>query len=146
MSEQDAFHKEDPTERKYILKCRPQVKKLWVEDAGRKYQSTIMILVPEHNDQCSQFFSAWLPDEVSEHYEMGSYIHSPVMSPARLSIHRRNENCSEHHLTVMSKGVADEIEKYMMNKVLTVEILPASMELESLNSKESNNDYTRLDI
>lgn len=144
MSERDMFYKDDATERTYVLKCRPAIFKVWVEDAGRKYQSTILLLVPEVNDQCVQFFNAWLPEDAQTHFELGAFIHPPIASPARLSVHRRNERSPNHHLTVMSRGVAEEIEKFAMNKVLTVDILPASQELASLDSKETSGDYTKV--
>ena len=140
----DIFHKNDKIEQEYFLKCRASVVSLWVDDAGRKYESKILILVPEMNDQAARFFDAWLPEDADKHYELAGYIRAPIASKARLSIQRRNDRCDKHHLTVMSKGVADEIEKFALDKVLSVEIFPSSRELESLESKETSGDFTKI--
>lgn len=140
----DEFYKNEKIEQTYHLKCRARVFSLWVDDAGRKYQSKILILVPEMNDQAARFFDAWLPDEADKHYELAAYIELPIASMARLSVHRRNDRCEKHHLTVMSKGVAEEIEKYALNKVINVETYPSSKELESLGSKETSGDFTKI--
>lgn len=140
----DIFHKNDKIEQSYFLKCRASVFSLWVDDAGRKYQSYILILVPEMNDQAAKFFDAWLPEDSDKHYELAGYIQAPIASNARLSVHRRNDRCEKHHLTVMSRGVADEIQKYALDKVINVEIFPSSRELESLESKETSGDFTKI--
>lgn len=140
----DEFYKTEKIEQTYFLKCSPKTFKVWVDDAGRKYQSTILILIPEMNDQAARFFDAWLPEDSDKHYELAAYIQAPIASSARLSIHRRNDRCEKHHLTVMSKGVAEEIEKFAMERIINVEILPASQELESLGSKETSGDFTKV--
>lgn len=96
-----------------------------------------VVLVPEiESTESMMFLSAWLPevskicldcgnedlrmsnDECNKckstkiHLgwsEVPAFITSPVNSPSRLAVLRKNNYCDQHHLFVMSSGVEDEL-------------------------------------
>jgi RNA polymerase subunit RPABC4/transcription elongation factor Spt4 len=127
------------TEREYNLKCKVKViNQTYIEEAdGKQHETKSVILIPDvENTEAMMFLSAWLP-EVSRicldcgfdmlriqetkctkcgseklhtgWSEVPAFITSPVNSPSRLAVLRKNNYCNEHHLFVMSSGVEDEL-------------------------------------
>ena len=121
----------DLTQRRYHLTCKTRFFKKTVVDnlpGGnvKRYERTLVFLIPQESDERSRFLSAWLPDTTKDYYEMSSFISSPVDSPSRLSVHRADQRCEKHYLVVMSKGVEDILIKMKEGTTLSVQVLKAS--------------------
>ncbi len=101
------------TEREYYLKCRVEVREIGFLDhqSNKTEQVTdkFVFLIPTESSQRDMFFSAWLPDMTEAHHEVAAMIHAPINSPSRLAVMRRNANCKEHHLFVMSLGAEQDL-------------------------------------
>lgn len=134
--------RKEPDERTFQLKCKVVVKEISVVDDDRKFTRRVVLLVPEDNDQRSMFLATWLPDTAEQHYELVGFVKSPIDSPARLSVHRRNQRHDNHHLFMMSKGVEEIIlENRLEGKFLDVTILPASMDEAADDMKDTGNEH-----
>lgn len=127
------------TEREYNLKCRVKIiNQSYTEEAdGKQHETRSVVLVPDvETTESMMFLSAWLPEvskicldcgneDIRMSYtkcpkcesekihlgwsEVPSFITSPVNSPCRLAVLRKNQYCTDHHLFVMSSGVEDEL-------------------------------------
>jgi len=133
----------EPEQKIYVLKCKVKFVRKNVKDGPRQYERTLAILVPQESDERTKFFTAWLPELKSEHFELAGIISAPIDSACRFSIHRGPDEKSEaHYLFVMSKGVEDVlIEAEMEGKTVYVEILPEGSDEEADNALEAGGDY-----
>lgn len=134
-----------PTNIPYQLRCKIEIKRIQTQDLGKVFERQVAFLIPEINDQAERCFSAWLPDlaePADKYYEIAMYLGSPINAPCRGAIQRRNAQCQEHHIFVMSKGVEDYfIDKKMNGTLLRVKVLPESMEAEAEAAPDSGGDY-----
>lgn len=96
-------------ERTYHLTTRVKVVKMTgkqgVKDTGGSF--TVVVLVPEQNDETTRFFRAWLADTEGDNFECLGTMGHPIYGSLRLSVSRGNKTHHEAHLFVMSKGVED---------------------------------------
>lgn len=122
-----------------IVKTKFVRKTVYEDHLKAQFEREMVILIPEHNDECGRFFRAWLPDTTDEYYELGVEIGSPVFSPSRVSIHRAPHPYSDSHfLFVMSKGVEEDLLRQPEGKRLQVIILPQSSEEILDHAKDSS--------
>lgn len=143
------------SERQYELKCLVKVVDVsFIEVAdGKQHETKSVLLIPDKDaTETWMFFTAWLP-EVSkvcldcgvdnvkigtthchncqstnlllEWNECPTYISSPVESPARCAVLRKNSVCNHNHLFVMSAGVEDEL-RQLDGKTVYVRVFPGS--------------------
>jgi len=126
-----------PTHNRFELSCKVLVQDVTYDDFQSKGTSLVtekmVFLVPRESSQRDLFLTAWLPDTVEEHFEIGLLLGHPVSGPARASIHRKNKDCDEHHIFIMSKGAEEDL-KNMNGKVIPVTVLGEIEEQEILNS------------
>lgn len=126
----------DLTQRRYHLSCKTRFYTKTVEDVlpggvTKRYERTLVLLIPQESDERSRFLSAWLPETTQDYYEVSSFISSPVDSPSRLSIHRADERCEKHYLVVMSKGVEDILVRLREGTTINIQVLKASEDSEA---------------
>jgi hypothetical protein len=92
----------------------------------------MVFLVPLESSQRDFFFSAWLPEDESEAFEVALMLAHPVSGPCRAAVMRKNKRLNEHHLFVMSVGAEEDLiqeaEKKKWNlfkdRVIEVTVLP----------------------
>lgn len=124
-----AMEIEDPTERDYHITCKVIVKEVGYEDVQSKEIVTrteqMVYLVPEHNTQMELFFKAWLPEDLDVHNEVVLESGYPIYGYFRGAVQRRNAQCTDHHIFVMSRGAEEDL-KMMHDKRVTLRVLPAS--------------------
>ena len=117
---------QEPTEQRYHLKCKIQVKEVTYDDCQSKgtTQNTeqMVYLIPKESTQLDLFLSAWLPDDEMESYEVGLLIGHPVNGPCRASVHRQDGNLSQPYLFVMSRGAEEDL-KQMAGRDIEIIVL-----------------------
>lgn len=136
---------DDLTERTYHLRCKTKFFKKSVHEnirgIDKHYERTMVLLVPQESDERTKFLTAWLPETEGEYYEVSAFISMPVDSPARLSVHRRDQKCTTHYLFVMSKGVEDILLKFKEGTTINVQINPASQDAEADFAKDAEHNF-----
>ena len=136
-----------PTERSYVLKCKIEAFIKTITEKHASYQSQLVFLVPQESDQRTSFLSAWLPETSEEHFELAGIIPPPIDSPCRFAIRRANGDCGQHHLVVMSTGVAKLLAAIAAKGKgaamgVTVKILPESdIEAADLSKDDDDGNY-----
>lgn len=122
----------DPTMRKYVIRCRVKV----VKTAGKQgllsgqTEFNAVLLLPQEGDTTTRFYTAWLPDEAEKHFELVLEMGHPVYGICRAAILRKGKFCERPHIFVMSKGVEDILEKKDGLIIDNITVLPASDEEE----------------
>lgn len=141
----------DPCEKEYSFQATVHVQKESFFDGPLQkwVEHFFVALVPDEGTQRDLFFNAWLPEinrdhelvkegKAQAHYELGCVLGSPVNSPARCSILRRDKRFSkDHYLYVMSLGPLQDLEHCDGKKIL-VTVLPASQENVDEQAKEGH--------
>jgi len=125
----------DPEEKKleqrYYLKCKVLVKEISYVDEQSKYteqrSEEMVFLVPVHNTQMELFFTAWLPEDPEEHFEVVFEAGHPIYGVFKGAVRRRNKDCPEHHIFVMSRGAEEDL-KMLRGKTVDIVSLPQSEE------------------
>lgn len=155
------------THKEYDLLCTVEVqKRSYVEITdGKQHEDTMVILKPRlETTQAGRFLMAYLPDTgtvclkchaeglradqtkcpecgsdqiKTEWTEVPGFIGSPVHSPSRLALLRKNNYCSQHHLFVMGTGAEQDL-KAFDGKEVHVTILSALADNEMDNAKSVN--------
>lgn len=120
---------EEKTQREYHLECKVVVKEISYLDEQSKesVQRTeqMVFLVPKHNTQMELFFHAWLPEDIGQHHEIVLEAGHPIYGYFRGAVQRRNADCKDHHIFVMSRGAEEDL-KMLKNKTVKVRVLPAN--------------------
>ena len=138
----------DPEEKKlqetYHLKCKVSVKAISYLDEQSKETvartDEMVFLIPVHSTQMELFFNAWLPEDPDSHNEVAMRAGHPIYGYFKGAVQRRNKNCKEHHIFVMSRGAEEDL-KLMNDRDIVVEILPANQEFQA----DYMRDYTLVD-
>ena len=117
----------------FHLTCRLEVKKRSFIDEqsdGKKInrEDSFVFLVPIVSTEQFKFLAAWLPDTTEEHTEIAMSLGYPFACHARGAVMRANKDCKEHHIFLMSYGVAQLIreQKTFHNKEISVVVFPDS--------------------
>ncbi len=135
----------DPTQRKYVLRCKLKFFRKWVaeivngKDLGHERKQ--VMLVPQEGGQQIAFFDAWLPHKVGDYFEVTGFIGSSIDSPTRFAVCRSDAKCEKHYLHVMSTGVADVLRDRDEGSNFQVTINPANSDSEADDSLEAGGDY-----
>lgn len=136
---------EDLTEREYHLRCKTKFFRKTVKETLRgiekSYERTMVLLIPQESDERTKFLMAWLPEAEGQYYEITAFVSRPVDSPARLSVHRRDEKAEQHYLFVMSKGVEDILLKFKEGSIVELTVNPASMDSEADFAKGAEHEF-----
>ena len=134
-------------EAQFVLKTRVKFYHKWVQDHDRRYERTLVLLVPEANAHYGAFLAEWMPDTWGEYFELATIIPSPIDSPCRMSIHRgTDEKSAQPYLTVMSKGVEDVIIRCKKEgDVLEVQVLGEDQDEVMDQMKDSDGSYDLID-
>ena len=152
------------TDREYDLLCKVEVqKRSYTEIAdGKQHEATMVLLKPRlETTEASRFLMAYLPevgtvclkcdaeglraDQIkcpecgsdaikTEWTEVPAWIASPVHSPSRLALLRKNNYCSQHHLFVMGTGAENDLMDFD-GKEVHVKIFSALADHEVDNAK-----------
>jgi hypothetical protein len=132
-----------PTSRTYRLRVKVVLHRDYVKDLGRTFERTMALLVPQESDQRQMFLTAWLPDLDTEHHEVVGFLKSPVDSPLRLSVHRRDKRYFEtHYCFVMTKGVEDVLVEHCEGKILDLDVYPETYdEVADAPIRDANGSY-----
>jgi hypothetical protein len=133
----------DPAEKRlretYVIECKVLVKEIGYVDEQSKenIQTTdeMVYLVPKHSTQMELFFHAWLPEDPDAHMEIAMLCGHPIYGYFKGAVMRRNKNCNEHHIFVMSKGAEEDL-KMMKNKTIRIEVLSIDQEKLADNMKD----------
>lgn len=141
----------DPCEKEYSFEAKVHVRKESFFDGPlqKMVEHFFVALVPCEGTSREMFFNAWLPEisrdhelvkegKTKGHYELGTILGSPVNSPARCAIMRRDKRFpDDHYLYVMSLGPLQDLEHCDGKKIL-VTVLPASQENVDEHAKEGH--------
>lgn len=118
----------------YHLKCKVQVKAVSYLDEQSKETvartDEMVFLIPHHSTQMELFFNAWLPEDPDSHTEIAIRAGHPIYGYFKGAVQRRNKNCKEHHIFVMSRGAEEDL-KLMADKDIVLEILPVDQEYQA---------------
>lgn len=103
----------DPCMREYVLRVKVKIVRANAQQGmkGGLSEFNAAILIPLEGDQTNRFYSAWLPDDSSEHTETVLSFGHPVYGTCRVAVLRSGKFYSSPHLFVMSKGVEDALSK-----------------------------------
>jgi hypothetical protein len=118
----------------YFLDCKVLVKEISYLDEQSKenVQRTeeMVFLVPKHSTQMELFFHAWLPEDVGGTLEIAMKAGHPIYGYFKGAVQRRNSNCKEHHIFVMSRGAEEDL-KMLRGKTVKIEVLPVNQEYQA---------------
>ncbi len=141
----------DPQDIKYFVKFRLRFSTITVRDqksSGEEFsfQSQRCFLIPcTDTDQGVDFMDAWLPDigtSPGTTYEVAAVFPQPIASEGKIGVRRMNNQCDLHHCTIISKGVEEDVLKFMKSgDLLVLEVLPKSQMHRADNMRESSGDY-----
>ncbi len=134
---------DDPTQRRYTLRCALRFYNTTIrEQVGGKdlqYSRKLAFLLPQESDERSRFLSAWLPDQIDEHFEIAGFIRPPIDSPVRLSVFRGpDKRCERHYLMVMSKGVEDILVRLREGSEILLTTFAAHEESEADHARDTS--------
>jgi len=125
-----------PTNQHYRLKCKVVVgrKGHRTRITGELVDEPYILLLPDKDAmETWKFWAAWLPDEVDKKFEIVAIVGSPIYSPCRMAVYRKDKRCPEqHYLFVMHLVVEDEIlaERRRLNlsekdsQTIEIDVLP----------------------
>ena len=136
----------DLTQRRYFLRCKTKFFHKTVVDelpGGKikRYDRTLVFLIPEESDERTRFLSAWLPETSEDHYELTGFINYPVDAPSRLSIHRADSRNDRHYLLVMSKGAEDVLLRVKEGSLIQLQVFKASEDQEADFAPDTEYDF-----
>lgn len=106
------MERDELTKLKYPIRCKIKKKRLsGIDSKGKLCEDDVVLLIPIQSTSMQSFLYAWLPDDPSETFEINTFIPHPINSYCRCKIRRKNKDCDEHHLFVMSHGCEQELLK-----------------------------------
>lgn len=137
----------DPTYKKYNLKGILRFRTVNIDEdigKGRRAQATrkLSYLVLEETDEMIRFVGAWVPDTVSEHFELTAYIKGPVHSAVRLAVFRGHDGKFDRpYVFIMTKAVEDILVKFKEGTPLLFVTNAANEDAEADNVDVSDGNF-----
>jgi hypothetical protein len=125
----------EPTERIYNLTAKVVAFKKKVDDfdgtKATSYESLMVCLVPEHNDEFARFAAAWMPQALGEYTEIVTMVANHPVSPfARMSVHAGGDKNNAlgvfqgPYLFVMTTGMAQYLARKKNGQRIAVKVVP----------------------
>ena len=136
----------DIEQKSYLIRVKFTFKRISVNDNGRSYNSSLVILQPDQmSHKTNEFFMDWTPQDARDHVEKVGIIKTPINSPARFSIRPAGEHSSTHYLHVMSKGVADMmIKRIPIGNYLIIDIRPEEEDTLADQAPDADGNYSTI--
>ena len=141
----------EPTQRIFRLTCYVRAFSKLVEDFDGKqkvsYNTLMVCLIPERNDEFFRFYHAWVPENPDESPETAVEIPNPFSPYAKVAIRCGGDlnntlgGFDGPYLFVMSKGMAQYLASKKDGQRIVVKVLPEADEALADHSYDGEGNY-----